>query len=140
MFLVDVRLERSPIHGWGVFARQRIPAGTRTWELVPGVDQLIDPAAVEGTRDDLRNLLVHYTYLHPFLRKRVLCGDVAKFMNHSESPTVRGTHTTDGGYDVAVRDIEAGEELTVDYREFDDPALMARLSAGPSSPPARGGG
>ena len=127
MFLVDVGLERSPIHGWGVFARARIPAGTRTWQFVPGVDQLLDPAAVAEARDDLRNLLVHYTYLHPVLKKRVLCGDVAKFMNHSATPTVRGTSEPDGGYDVAIRDIEIGEELTVDYREFDDPVLMASM-------------
>lgn len=100
MLLVEARLGRSPIHGWGVFARQRIPAGTRTWEFVPGVDQLIDPAAVEGAREDLRNLLVHYTYLHPILKKRVLCGDITRFINHSETlrspdrvgPSMIGSH------------------------------------------------
>ncbi len=128
MFLVDVKLGRSPIHGWGVFARTRITAGTRTWEFVPGVDQLLDPAAVAGARDDLRSLLVHYTYLHPVLKKRVLCGDIAKFMNHSRTPSIRGTSAPDGGYDVAIRDIEIGEELTVDYQEFDDADLMAKMA------------
>ncbi len=128
MLLVEARLERSSIHGWGVFARQRIPAGTRTWEFVAGVDQLIDPTAVEGAREDLRNLLVHYTYLHPFLKKRVLCGDIAKFMNHSDRPNIQSTSDATGGHDVAVRDIEMGEELTADYREFEDPELLARIA------------
>jgi SET domain-containing protein len=135
MLLVDARLGRSAIHGWGVFARERIPAGTRTWEFMPGVDQLIDPAAVDGAREDLRNLLVHYTYLHPLLKKRVLCGDITKFINHSERPNIQGTNEPDGGFDVALRDIEAGEELTVDYREFEDRALMARVEGG-RAPPA----
>jgi SET domain-containing protein len=134
MLLVDARLERSPIHGWGVFARERIPKGTRTWQFMSGVDQVIDPAAVESAREDLRNLLVHYTYLHPFLKRRVLCGDIAKFMNHSETPNIESTNEQDGGFDVAVRDIEAGEELTVDYREFEDGALMARMEAGTRAP------
>jgi SET domain-containing protein len=135
MLLVEARLGRSPIHGWGVFARQRIPAGTRTWEFMPEVDQLIDPAAVEGAREDLRSLLVHYTYLHPILKRRVLCGDIAKFMNHSETPNIQGTHEPSGGHDVALRDIEVGEELTVDYREFEDDELMAQFEGSGSRPP-----
>ena len=130
MLLVDARLGRSPIHGWGVFARQRIPAGTRTWQFVPGVDQVIDPGAVDAAREDLRRLLVHYTYLHPVLKRRVLCGDIAKFMNHSDTPNVRSAYEPDGGFDVALRDIEEGEELTADYRGFEDPALMALVPGG----------
>ncbi|MEI7704419.1 MAG: SET domain-containing protein [Deltaproteobacteria bacterium] len=137
MFLVDVRLGKSAIHGWGVFARQRIPAGTRTWEFVPGVDQLLDPAAVDSAREDLRNLLIHYTYLHPFLKRRVLCGDIAKFMNHSDAPNIQSTHEANGGFDLALRDIEVGEELTVDYQDFKDPLLLARVPAGGRPPPAR---
>ena len=128
MLLVETRLGKSPIHGWGVFARQRIPAGTRTWEFTPGVDLLIEPEAVATAREDLRSLLIHYTYLHPVLRKRVLLGDITRFMNHSETPNVQGTNEPDGGYDVALRDIEIGEELTVDYREFHDARLESRIA------------
>jgi SET domain-containing protein len=42
-------------------------------------------------------------------------------MNHAEDPNTAGVHEPGAieGYDVATRDIEAGEELTCDYRTFD---------------------
>jgi hypothetical protein len=46
----------------------------------------------------------------------VLCSDNAKFMNHSDEPNVDSGGVTE---DVALRDIQPGEELTCDYRLFD---------------------
>jgi hypothetical protein len=48
-----------------------------------------------------------------------------------------GNHSCDAntldtqlGFDVAVRDIEAGQELTVDYRRFFDPTIAFRCRCG----------
>ena len=57
----------------------------------------------------------HYVYLEEG-GHYVLCGDNAKFMNHAEDPNCTDA---DPQYTVARRAIEAGEELTCDYREFD---------------------
>ena len=46
----------------------------------------------------------------------VLCSDNTKFANHSDTPNLGGESRQ---YDVALRDIKAGEELTYDYRVFD---------------------
>jgi hypothetical protein len=46
----------------------------------------------------------------------VLCGDNAKFMNHSFEPNC---DDVDGPYTVTKRDIATDEELTCDYRLFD---------------------
>jgi SET domain-containing protein len=46
-----------------------------------------------------------------------LCADNARFINHSDSPSLR--HVADTI--VATRDIAAGEELTLNYRFLDDP-------------------
>lgn len=54
----------------------------------------------------------------------VLCGDNARFMNHSFEPNC----DDDGGeFTTAARDIEAGEELTCDYRRFDAPSARTGL-------------
>lgn len=45
----------------------------------------------------------------------VLCGDNARFMNHSFEPNCDDRT----GVTFALRDILAGEELTCDYRVFD---------------------
>jgi SET domain-containing protein len=42
-------------------------------------------------------------------------------MNHADNPNTAGVHESGSieGFDVAMRDIAAGEELTCDYRTFD---------------------
>ncbi len=51
----------------------------------------------------------------------VFCGDDARYFNHSDTPNTRGEESEDGyGETYALRDIEAGEELTGDYNEFDE--------------------
>lgn len=46
-----------------------------------------------------------------------MVGDDARFINHSETPNLL-CYLDD--FVVAARDIEAGEELTENYREFHD--------------------
>ena len=63
-----------------------------------------------------------YSYKSRQTGKYVVCGDDAQYMNHSFRPTVRTTFPTNGEEDVgfAAHDIQRGEELTVDYRIFDE--------------------
>lgn len=58
-----------------------------------------------------RDLLSRYSFVDG-RGNYILCWDHARFMNHSCDPTCRSA-----GYDfeIAVRDIAAGEELTDDY-------------------------
>lgn len=115
MFLVPVRLAPSPIHGFGAFAAARIPAGTRVWEFTDGVDYRIPDEDVQRAPEPWRSELLRYAYKDS-TGDYILCGDAARFMNHSEDPSC-----DDSGdlYTVALRDIEPGQELTCDYRTFD---------------------
>ncbi|MCB1496704.1 MAG: SET domain-containing protein, partial [Bauldia sp.] len=45
----------------------------------------------------------------------VLCGDNARFMNHSSKPNADDI----GDLTIACRDIAKGEEITCDYAKFD---------------------
>ena len=115
MFLVPVRLDRSEIHGFGVFAAEHIPAGTRVWEFTEGVDYRIPADDVHGAPEPWRAELLKYAY-RDSSGDYILCGDAARFMNHSEQPSC-----DDSGdlYTVAISDIAPGVELTCDYRTFD---------------------
>ena len=115
MFLVPVRLGRSPIHGFGVFAVERIPAGTRIWEFTDGVDYRIPPDDVARCPEPWRTELLTYSYREAG-GDYILCGDAARFMNHSEDPSC-----DDSGelFTVTLRELAPGEELTCDYRTFD---------------------
>jgi hypothetical protein len=96
--------------GFGVFATRLIPAGTIVWVL-DELDQRLDPAHVLELGPRYAPLLERYTYLNP-AGERILCWDIARFLNHSCEANVI---STGWNFDVAVRDIEAGEEITNDY-------------------------
>lgn len=120
MLLVRVKLGPSAIHGIGVFADQAIPKGTPVWRFTAGFDLELDPADVEVQPPVFREQLLHYGYVDRRLARYVLCCDDARFLNHSPVPNLVQDLSVDRhGIDVAVRDIAQGEELTVDYGNFE---------------------
>ena len=96
--------------GYGVFATSFIPAGTITW-VRDDLDQTFTVEQVDKMPAHYRAILDKYTYVDA-AGKLVLCWDLARFFNHSCEPTCLGA-----GYEfeIAVRDIHPGEELTDDY-------------------------
>jgi hypothetical protein len=119
MLLVKTYLDRSAIHGIGLFAAERIPVGTVIWRLSRDIDLLLDPAQLERLAPPARAQIEKYTYLDRHLGKLVLCGDDARFFNHSDAPNCHDLPDLEGGTTVAARTIEPGEELTSDYASFD---------------------
>lgn len=121
MMLVPTRKQDSAVHGTGLFAAEDIPAGTPTWRFTAGFDRAIHPELLDRLPDVGRDWFHTYAYLDIRTGLYVLCADDARFMNHSDSPNVKGDYEREPvfGEDVACRDIAAGEELTCDYRTFD---------------------
>ncbi len=99
--------------GYGVFATHFIPAGTITWTLDP-LDQVVSSTKLEGIPASLWSVLERYAFLNG-RGDYILCWDFARFMNHSCNPTSLAP-----GMDVeiAVRDIEPGEQITGDYGAY----------------------
>ncbi len=124
-FVVPNRVGPSRIEGIGAFAVEDIPKGTVVWRFDPAIDRLYDPAELAGLHPVARDFLMRYAYLHAKTGKYVLCCDNSRFVNHADDPNTRGEFPPDGhpeGLDRAVRDIRAGEEITCDYRTFDEDA------------------
>ena len=115
MFRVPTYVARSSIHGFGVFAAVSIPEGTIIWQFDEETDWMLTEEEMAAFPEKLRDQMEAWTYQNEE-GAYILCADGAKFMNHSFEPNCddRGWVET-----VAARDIEAGEELTCDYREFD---------------------
>jgi hypothetical protein len=99
--------------GLGVFATRLIPAGTITWARDP-LDQVLTPAQVGGLPPVTRAPLERYGY-RDAAGNMVLCWDHARYMNHSCEPSCL---VTAFAFEIAGRDIAAGEELTNDYASF----------------------
>ncbi len=119
MFLVKTKLGQSKIHGIGVFADQDIPQGTTVQKFVEGIDLEIAPEIVGSLPEFLKQNLLHYAYKDRVTGKYFLNSDDARFLNSSDTPNLIGDESNKEA-DMAARDIERGEELTVDYRDFDD--------------------
>jgi len=96
--------------GYGVVATRRIPRGTITWAMDP-LDRTLDPAEVEALGPLFREPLDHFTF-RDNRGRYVLCWDTARYLNHSSNANCL---TTAYDFEIALRDIEAGEQLTDDY-------------------------
>jgi len=96
--------------GLGVFATRRLPKGTITWAL-DALDQRITTQKLWSLGALYRPLIDRYAYLNGH-GDRILCWDIGRFMNHScEANSI----STGWDFDIAIRDIEAGEQITNDY-------------------------
>jgi hypothetical protein len=100
----------NPHIGYGVFATKLIPRGTITW-VRDDLDQLFSLDAAERVSPAIRPFLDKYSYMNG-AGQLVLCWDQARFVNHSCEPTCLSPGLD---FEIAVRDIRPGEELTDDY-------------------------
>lgn len=96
--------------GHGVFATAFIPKGTIVWVL-DELDRIMAPDEVRDLPLPLRAVVERYAYVAPD-GQYILCWDDARYMNHSCRPTSRGVGDA---FEIAVRDIVPGEELTCEY-------------------------
>ncbi len=122
MLLVTTTVKNSPINGLGLFADQFIPKGTITWRFNPRFDLYFDPKDVEEMPEFQKNLIVHFAYLSKKSGKYVYSIDNTRFTNHSSNPTIDNTTVLERDVEVcgvAKKDIQIGEELTIDYRLTD---------------------
>lgn len=106
-----VQIGASPIHRWGVFAEEQIPARRNVIEYS---GELVNPVeAYRRTKDATET----YAFkLDEFWRIDGMVGGTgAQFINHSCDPNLRWRILGDRVLCQSVRPIAAGEELTLDY-------------------------
>ena len=136
MFLIPTYVGPSAIHGFGVFTATPIAADTVIWEFVEGVDLRLSEADLAALPPHIRRPLKSYCYREAS-GAYVLCGDNAKFMNHSTSPSC----DDDGIATVVRKALPVGAELTCDYRAFDHDTINGRgewFTAAEGQAPGRG--
>lgn len=122
MLLVKTRIGPSTIDGIGLFAEEFIPQGTRVWQWVEGFDLRISAEGLHQLSPPALEIFLRYSFLSKRSGLYVLCFDNARFLNHSDAPNLLDISGSDSveGLDISARDIMPGEELTTDYREFDE--------------------
>ena len=98
------------IVGYGVVAKKFIPKGTITW-VQDDLDQVFSPEALQKINPIMHEYLETYCFMNG-RGEKVLCWDIAKFVNHSFNPSCMSTAYD---FEIAIRDIHPGEQLTDDY-------------------------
>lgn len=103
-----ITIKASAIDGKGVFATKLIKSGTVILHWNPKV--LTEQEATLLPENEKRN------YIYPEADHFLLMQSPERFVNHSCDPNtaVRGRN------DIAIRDIQPGEEITSDYLDFKD--------------------
>ena len=96
--------------GFGVFATQFIPKGTITWAL-DELDQILEADYLDTVDKYKGEVIKKYAYRNQD-GKFVLCWDLGKYVNHSFHANCMGTAYE---FEIAIRDIYPGEQLTDDY-------------------------
>ena len=109
-------VKTSPIHGTGVFARRKIPVGTR---IIEYRGERISWEEAER-RAEKSGQPVNHTYFFSLSDGRVIDGgrrgNEARFINHACEPNCEAMEHEDGRvYIYAMQDIERGEELHYNY-------------------------
>jgi len=100
----------SPKIGFGVVATKLIPKGTITWAL-DKLDRVFTDAELAAFGNLYQEILDTYCY-RDHNGNSILCWDHARFVNHSFNSSCI---TTAYDYELAMRDILPGEQLTDDY-------------------------
>ena len=96
--------------GYGIVATEFIPAGTITWVL-DKLDREFSPLEFQIMEPIYQNILDTYTFRNNN-GNFVLCWDNGRFVNHSFNSNCL---TTAYDFEIAIRDIHPGEQLTDDY-------------------------
>lgn len=96
--------------GFGVFATRFIPKGTITWAL-DELDQILEPNYLDTVDKYKGEIIKKYAYRNQD-GKFVLCWDLGRYVNHSFHANCMGTAYE---FEIAIRDIYPGEQLTDDY-------------------------
>lgn len=99
--------------GDGVFATRRIPKGTLVY-VKDALEIDLSRAEFEALAPAIRDVADKYSYIDE-RGHRILSWDIAKYVNHSCEPN---SISSGYGFEIAIRDIEEGEQITDEYGLF----------------------
>jgi len=111
--------------GYGVVATGFIPAGTITWVL-DKLDREFTPSEFHALEPIYQEFLDKYTFRNN-RGNLVLCWDNGRYVNHSFNSNCL---TTAYDFEVAIRDVHPGDQLTDDYGYLNVPQPFRGIDEG----------
>ena len=114
MLLVETYIAESLGKGLGVFSKNPIKKGDVIWEFVEGFDTRVHESGYSLLNDVQKSYVDRYFWKEEDYYYSSC--DYSNFQNHSYTPNSIPL----GDKMVAARNIEANEEILVNYQSFDD--------------------
>lgn len=117
MLLIKTELKQSSIQGIGLFTKEPIKSGQITWSWTDGIDLEISLEKLESSPESFKIFMQRYGW-------KTICNtwrlsvDEERFTNHSYTPNLYCPFSL-ATIVTALRDINIGEELAVNYKSFD---------------------
>ncbi|MEQ6118090.1 SET domain-containing protein [Reichenbachiella sp. MALMAid0571] len=108
--------------GYGVFATQDIPEGTIVY-VKDSLELVISPTDYLMHSNDVKEMIDKYSYMDQN-GDRIVSWDFAKYVNHCCNCN---TISTGYGFEIAIRDIKKGEQITDEYGIFNLESDMVLL-------------
>ncbi len=99
--------------GYGVFATEKLPMGSITY-VKDSLENVITPTDYLMHNEDVKAVIDKYSYIDQD-GNRIVSWDFAKYVNHCCNCN---TISTGYGFEIAIRDIEKGEQITDEYGIF----------------------
>ena len=119
MLITPTYIDRSPIHGIGLFAAEPIPTNTVIWKATPYTYQPISEETYQNMRRELSP--VSFSQIDKYWVKikgtHYLCIDDARYINHS-SENCNTHYDTEKNELIAIREIPKGTEILENYDLF----------------------
>lgn len=120
MLLIRTEIRPSNIHGFGCFSLEKVKKNQILWVFDPRIDTRFEVSEMDSLPDAMIEFLRIYGYQEIIngLKVVTLCGDNAKYINHSGTPNGI-TSPENYELEIAGMDIDIGDEITSNYQGYD---------------------
>lgn len=126
MIHIKYRLNTSDLHGVGLFADEPIEKGQVIYTASPLLDLNITQDQFDSLDQKEKDEILWWGFFDKPSQMWHVDFDVSRFINHSYEPTLTQDPGHDEAYLIATRAIQAGEELTQNYLEFESEEDLRR--------------
>lgn len=120
MLHITYILKPSLLHGIGVFTEEDIPEDFCIAEASPLLDINITSEQFEELSISEKEEIKHHGHFDKVLDRWHVDFDMTRFANHSDIPNLKQKYNEKGYYIVALKNIKHGEELTINYSDFEN--------------------
>ncbi|MBP6888675.1 MAG: SET domain-containing protein [Candidatus Pacebacteria bacterium] len=119
MLHIRYKLGPSTIHGIGVFSEEDIPKDCCIVTASPLLDTNLSQEQFDTLSATEQEEVKHHGHYDKVLNRWHVDFDMTRFANHSDSPNLTQKYNDKGYYILALKDIKKGEELTINYDDFE---------------------